>query len=67
MQVCGRLRILVCGLANVIKGAGEARLLQLTVRETPPKHAAWKVPVPMGRECQWETTTLRLWLLMVKP
>eukprot|EP00418_Pyrodinium_bahamense_P030011 CAMPEP_0179160816 /NCGR_PEP_ID=MMETSP0796-20121207/78668_1 /TAXON_ID=73915 /ORGANISM="Pyrodinium bahamense, Strain pbaha01" /LENGTH=50 /DNA_ID=CAMNT_0020862825 /DNA_START=138 /DNA_END=290 /DNA_ORIENTATION=- len=28
---------------------------QCTHGEFTPEHAAWKVPVPHGRECQWET------------
>jgi len=31
---------------------------QFTYRELAPKHAARKVPVPQGRECQWETARL---------
>ena len=33
---------------------------QPTHRELAPEHAAGKVPVPLGRECQWETTGQRL-------
>ena len=34
--------------------------MQPTHRELAPEHAAGKVPVPLGRECQWETTGQRL-------
>ena len=42
------------------KGGRGSTATQPTHRELAPEHAAGKVPVPLGRECQWETTGQRL-------
>ena len=50
--------VLSCDAATpigAITGGRGSTATQPTHRELAPQHAAGKVPVPLGRECHWET------------